>query len=245
MVEALRRHPLRIVSIIFAEVLMATVTYLMVRPSVRSAAPSTELYPVRGIDISAHNGRIDFTRVARQVKFVMIKATEGATWNDKNFDYNYRAARDAGLKVGAYHFFRFDRDGTEQARNINVALFNRHLDIPLAIDVEDTGNASGVAHDTIMSRLHALVDFLESHGYSVMFYTNKQGYRRYIKDDFSMYPLWLCSFSNLPADMPWTFWQYSHSGSVDGIEGEVDMNTFNGKEADFTRSADNGVWHMQ
>lgn len=239
MVEALKKHPVRIVTIVFAVVLLTVVSYLILRPSVKSADPSTEQYPVRGIDISSHNGKIDFSRAARHVKFVIIKATEGATWTDKNFDSNYTSARNAGLKVGAYHFFRFDSDGLRQARNINVALFNRKLDLPLAIDVEDTGNASGIPLDTICSRLHTMVSFLENHGHTVMFYTNKHGYRRYIEREFPEYPLWICSFSNPPVNAEWLFWQYSHSGNVDGIDGEVDMNTFNGSPNDFTAVTDN------
>lgn len=234
MVEALRRHPVRLVTIVFAVVLLSVVSYLILRPSVKSANPPTEEYPVRGIDISSHNGRIDFGRVATQVQFVIIKATEGATWTDRSFESNYTSARDAGLKVGIYHFFRFDSDGLSQGRNLNVAIFNRRPDLPVAIDVEDTGNATGVPYDTIMARLHTLVDFLEAHGHKVMFYTNKQGYRRYIEHDFPGYPLWICSFSNPPVSAPWMFWQYSHTGKVAGIEGDVDMNTFNGQLRDFT-----------
>ncbi|MEG0701719.1 MAG: GH25 family lysozyme, partial [Muribaculaceae bacterium] len=75
-------------------------------------------YPVNGIDVSAHNGNIDFARVAQDsISFVFIKATEGASFKDGKFEKNYIAARDAGLKVGAYHFFRFDINGTLQGMN--------------------------------------------------------------------------------------------------------------------------------
>lgn len=74
--------------------------------------PDRNLYPTRGIDISAHNGTIDFGKVKKAgYDFVIIKATEGTDFKDSMFSDNLRRAREAGLKVGAYHFFRFDTDG--------------------------------------------------------------------------------------------------------------------------------------
>ena len=76
-------------------------------------------YPISGIDVSAHNGDIDFIKIAQSgIDFVFIKATEGATFKDSRFHDNYNNARKARLKVGAYHFFRFNIDGKLQALNI-------------------------------------------------------------------------------------------------------------------------------
>ena len=73
-------------------------------------------YPVVGLDISSHNGVPDFDSIAAAgVDFVYLKATEGTSFHDPAFMRNYLAAKRAGLKVGAYHFFRFDCDGTRQA----------------------------------------------------------------------------------------------------------------------------------
>ena len=73
-------------------------------------------YPVAGIDVSKHNGDIDFDEVRDDdYQFVFIKASEGKTYRDDAFDRNYSGAKAAGLKVGAYHFFRKNRSGQEQA----------------------------------------------------------------------------------------------------------------------------------
>ena len=74
-------------------------------------------YPIAGIDVSKHNGNIDFKQVRDDdYQFVFIKATEGKTYKDDAFDRNYRGARDAGLKVGAYHFFRKNRTCLSEQR---------------------------------------------------------------------------------------------------------------------------------
>ena len=94
-------------------------------------------YPVRGIDVSSHNGDIDFCKVRTDgYEFAFIKASEGSDFKDKNFKTNYAKAKKAGIKTGAYHFFRFDKDGVDQAINFLKAVGNRRLDLGLAVDVE-------------------------------------------------------------------------------------------------------------
>ena len=83
MVETLRQHPLRIFSIVFAVVICTAVIYIIVRPSVTEAHPDFENYPVRGLDLSAHNGNVNFDSIAANYDFVILKATEGGNWTDR------------------------------------------------------------------------------------------------------------------------------------------------------------------
>ncbi len=192
-------------------------------------------YPVKGIDISAHNGVIDFDRVrSDSVAFVMIKATEGADFCDPLFRRNVRDARRAGLKVGAYHFFRFETPGHLQAYNFLTSVSRESMDMPLAIDVENWNNADGVPGEEIVSQLAQMVNVLREAGYRVMIYTNKDGYEQYVEDNFDDVGLWVSSLGSEPkAD--WTLWQHSHCGSVQGIDGSVDINTYRGTGSEFDR----------
>ncbi len=192
------------------------------------AHPSSIEYPVRGIDVSAHNGEIDFERVAAtgEVDFVMLKATEGTNFKDSRFVDNYRKAVRAGLKVGIYHFFRFDTDSELQAINLLHSLRNRRVDFPVVIDIEEWGNPDGLATSKIVASLRSVIEIVEKAGYPVMLYTNKDGYQRFIKGNFDDYPLWICSFTDPPVDGRWLMWQYSHRGRVDGIDGNVDLDVF-------------------
>lgn len=194
-------------------------------------------YPVRGIDVSSHNGDIDFSKVrADGYEFAFIKASEGSDFKDKNFRTNYAKARKAGIKTGAYHFFRFDKDGVDQAINFLKAVGNRRLDLGLAVDVEQQGNPEGISKDLITERLTAMVEFLYLMGYRVTFYTNKTGYEEFLMESFPGYPLWICSFSEHPIDADWTYWQYDHHGKVNGIKGDVDLNAYNGTREEFEKS---------
>ena len=198
----------------------------------------TARFPIRGIDISAHNGTIDFDKVADDdIEFVLIKATEGGTFKDSRFHDNYRRARDAGLRLGAYHFFRFDVDGEMQGLNFVHSVRGKRLDLPLIIDIEEYNNARNVPTDTIISRLGRMLSHVEREGYRVMLYTNKNGLTRFLRGRFGGYPLWICSFTDPPiaGEGRWTMWQYSHWGRVEGCNGVVDLNTFNGDSAAWRR----------
>lgn len=197
------------------------------RPNVDISA-----YGVRGIDISAHNGTIDFGKVSRSgIDFVFMKASEGTDFRDRMFRANYDSAVSHGLPVGAYHFFRYERDGVAQAVNLCKALDGRMPALGVVIDVEDAGNPSDGDTDVVVANLSEMIDYLNLRGLTVMFYTNKDGYNRFLRDAFAGYPLWICSFTDNPIDAEWRFWQYSHNGRVDGISGNVDLNVFNGDRA--------------
>lgn len=200
-------------------------------------------FPVAGIDVSAHNGAIDFNKVkADGIDFVFIKATEGSDFRDTRFNENYAKARRAGLKTGAYHFFRFDRDGVEQAQNLLSALGGKKPELGVAIDVEKHGNVEGVDSTLIADRLIRMTEFLNLVGYRVTLYSNRDGYLDYIQKSVPGANLWICSFSPNPGNLEWTFWQYDHHGKVNGIEGDVDRNVFYGSRQEWNNFLEGAQW---
>lgn len=188
-------------------------------------------YPIVGIDVSSHNGDIDFDKVkADGYSFVFIKATEGEDHHDSKFAVNYDKARASGLKVGAYHFFRKKTDGLNQAKNFLEMVGWRKLDLPLVVDVEDWSNDEQIKDERTQKHLDAMLDNLRSRGHKVMIYTNGDGYKKYIKNGQININLWLCSFRQPDKlkHIPHQLQQYSHWGRVKGIWGDVDLNVFNG-----------------
>lgn len=191
-------------------------------------------FPVRGIDISAHNDYPNFKAVSDAgYKFVFLKASEGGDFRDQNFAINYDKARHAGLKVGAYHYFRFDRDGVRQAMNLLKVIGNRKLDLGIAVDVEEHANAKNVSLDTIRTRLQVMTEYLNMRGYRVIFYSNREGWGKYLLQDFEGFPLWICSFTDNSNRDDWDFWQFNHHGKVPGVRGDVDINVFKGSEQEW------------
>lgn len=193
------------------------------------------VFPIVGIDISRYNGHIDFDKVRESdVSFVYIKSSEGANYRDKHFARNAMQATQAGLKVGAYHFFRKSVDGKQQAVNFMKAVAGVNLDLPLVIDVEDWNNDKGVSNGTVIARLKAMIEPLKQGGHKVMIYTNQHGYDKWIKDHFAGEMLWLCTFKPPhKVKVEHHIQQYSHWGTIEGVKGEVDLNVFNGSRNDW------------
>lgn len=202
-----------------------------------------EKYPVRGIDISRHNGLIDFEKVKNDgMEFVFIKASEGSSSQDSLYSRNFDEARKAGLKTGAYHFFRFDREGVDQAVNFVNAVGPQIPEMGLVIDVEKTGNPDSIPTEIIKERLVAMVDYLNLLGFRIMFYTNHDGYYDFLDDTFPGFPLWICRFKENPIYAEWSFWQFDHHGKVAGINGEVDLNAFCGSREEWQRFLQGEIW---
>ncbi|MCH8331531.1 MAG: lysozyme, partial [Bacteroidetes bacterium] len=102
-------------SAIVLVVVFGTIGYLLMNGYISFVNPGREIFPVRGIDISHHQGEIDWGQITEPLDFVFIKATEGQNFNDTRFKDNWGNARKHGYKVGAYHFYRFCKTGIEQA----------------------------------------------------------------------------------------------------------------------------------
>lgn len=217
-------------AIIFFAAIACFIFFLVVTGRGETNPPlSVDTYEVKGADISAHNGDVDFRLLAREgIEFVFIKATEGVRFKDTMFHRNYRRASDAGMKIGAYHFFRFDSPGYLQALNIMHSVRGKKLDLPIVIDVEEWTNPSDRNTEAIVAQILDMARTLRSNGYDAMIYTNKDGYNRFVQGRLEEFPLWLCSFSDIDKEVRWRFWQYSHRGIIRGIERMVDLNVFGG-----------------
>lgn len=195
-----------------------------------------KLYPVMGIDVSSHNGIADYRRASEDgVEFVWIKASEGETFKDRNFYINYHNAGDFDIKRGAYHFFRFDKDGVAQALNLLDVIGDRQLEMGVAIDIESSGNPDDIDDNTVKERIATMVEYLNLRGLSPTLYCNKKDYFRYLKDSFPGHSLWICALSEDQIASEWDFWQYTHTGSINGLKGNVDINVFGGSRADWDR----------
>ena len=226
-----------------ALLLAATIWYAYIQFISSPPYVDPERYPIRGLDVSAHNGMMNLDAAAAEgYRFIFIKASEGITFRDPNFRINYSKADHAGMQIGAYHFFRFDCDGIPQAKNLLSAIDGRPLHLGVAIDVEEQNNASGIDSLLIAKRLTDMIEYLNLNGLRVTLYSNRDGYYDYIRNTVPGACLWICAFNSIPINAEWTFWQYNHHGRVAGIRGDVDLNTFCGTEKDWQRYLDGAQW---
>jgi lysozyme len=194
-------------------------------------------YPITGIDISAHTGKIDFPKIANQnIDFVFIKATEGETFVDSRLEVNYTKAHASNIPFGFYHFYRFNRDGRRQANNFLKNIHGKKTALPLVIDVEEWGNVTRKNVKDIKKEINTFITVVEQKsGRPIIIYTNESSFEKYIRDNCDKKDIWICSFNKTPKiGRKWTFWQHSHKGRLEGADGWVDLNTFNGSRDEWT-----------
>ena len=189
-------------------------------------------YKVHGIDVSHHQGKINW-EMAKAMKdkdisldFAFIKATEGVSFKDKKFSYNWRKSKDAGFIRGAYHYFNPNKKGEEQAKNFIRTVTLKKGDFPPVIDVEDIGNVSSAR---LMKGVMMFAKKVETHyGIKPIIYTYHDFYKQNFDDTFDDYTLWIAHyFVKSPNNKSWNFWQHNDRGRVSGINTPVDFNVFN------------------
>ena len=191
---------------------------------------------VKGIDVSYYQGTIDWDRVAADgVRYAFIRVSDGTSFIDPKFPTYWAQSRAAGIVHGAYQFFRPNQDPIAQA-NLFLSKLGTPSpdDLPPVIDVEADG---GLTPTQVAAKVKIWMDHVEAAlGVTPIVYTGFYFWRDQVgAPAFAAgSPLWHAQYSsascpNIPEPWSdWAFWQYTSSGSVDGIAGNVDMNRFNG-----------------
>ncbi len=191
--------------------------------------PSERDFPNQGIDVSHHQGVIEWPLLPAQgVDFAYIKATEGGDHRDRRFAANWAGARNAGIARGAYHFFTLCRSGAEQAANFIAAVPIDPDALPPAVDLEYMGNCGGRPRIAdFHSELAVYIRAVEAHYRKpVLLYLTEEFDSAYRVSARVARPLWLRSLVFEPdfGARPWTVWQVSNFRRLRGISGRVDWN---------------------
>ena len=230
------------VSIVILFYIFLFYTFMVIPASVRSRWKALygdtyvpEGFSIHGIDVSHYQGNIRWQRVAearidgQPVTFVIVKATEGKSILDVNFNENFYQAREYGLIRGAYHYFSPVVDGRTQAE---YYLHQVHLDegdLPPVLDIEECGTltSEGLRYEA----LQWLRTVEERYHTTPIIYTGLRFRQQHLDTpEFQRYPFWIAHYyvPKLGYKGPWRFWQHTDLGHVDGIQGPVDLNIYNG-----------------
>lgn len=191
-----------------------------------------------GIDVSNYQGDIDWQKVkAAGVDFAMIRVgyrgySVGNVKLDESYEKNLKGATEAGIDVGVYFFSQATsvQEAIEEAWTVLDCISDYDITYPVVFDWEvifgDSARTDNVSVATLTQAAVAFCDVIESKGYEAMIYFNKRlGLLKYNLADIKDYGFWYAQFYDVP-EFYYNFdmWQYSSTGKVDGIEGEVDMN---------------------
>jgi lysozyme len=194
-------------------------------------------YEIHGIDISHHQGNIDWDELRdkglideRPIRFIMIKATEGASRVDENFRDNFHQAREHGFTRGAYHFYSVHSSARDQANFFIRKVKLEKGDLPPVLDVEHKPKQQS-PQEFKQSVLEWLRIVEEYYGVKPIIYTYYKFKMQYLDDPvFDPYPYWIAHYyvEKVEYKGAWKFWQHTDAGRLPGIKGKVDFNIYNG-----------------
>lgn len=200
--------------------------------------------PVHGIDISKWQGAVDWNRIrGAGIAFAFIKATEGGDFIDPEFETYWRGARAAGIPHAPYHFYYFCTSARDQARWFIQNVPRASVVLPPVLDMEWNHRSPSCKlrpePHIVRSEMQIFLQMIENHyGKRPIIYTSIDFHADNLTGHFRSYPFWLRSVTAHPdekyANRRWIFWQYTGTGRIDGVAGDVDINAFGGNRADWT-----------
>lgn len=198
------------------------------RSAPAASGPPQLLQPgAEGIDLSHHNGPVDWARLGTEpLDFVYLKASEGTGHIDPRFQENWLAATRLGWKVGAYHFYLLCHAGAPQAENFIRQVEVRPGTLPPAVDLEHAHNCEARnGRGAALAQIRVFLAALEGEYAAVpVIYTTPAFHAEWLAGEgFDAHPIWIRSLEGPPA-LPHAIWQYSMKGKLAGIEGPVDRN---------------------
>lgn len=184
----------------------------------------------RGIDVSKHNGVIDWAKVKKNVDFAIIRAGYGRLieQKDKQFENNYAGCKEQGISCGAYwySYAHSVAEAQTEARVFLEAIKGKSFEFPVYLDFEEESQFR-LGKATCSAMAKSFLEIVESAGYFVGIYSSKSGLENYIDADIRRkYSVWVAhvGVNKTTYAMPFDMWQYSWKGKIDGISGDVDCN---------------------
>lgn len=180
----------------------------------------------RGIDVSFHNGLIDWQKVYTEVDFAFIRLGyslyNGGIKEDINFKANIEGARAAEIPVGVY-VYAYDttpKAASISAQTVAKMLEDYKVDIGIAYDMEDEQYTKW-SREANQNILRAFLDNVEK----PVFYSYEAFITQCLDSSaLTNYPVWVANTTGKDPAIPWRIWQYSHKGRVSGIDTVVDLN---------------------
>ena len=186
----------------------------------------------KGIDISQHNGNIDFSKVAKEVDFVIIRSSWGFYQEDSKFREYANNCEKYKIPYGFYHYSyaRNLDEAKKEANGMVSSIQGYHPTFPIIIDMEDAdgwkAKNGNPTNDMYIKICDLFCKTLEENGYYAMIYANKDWFvNRINSNSLDRYDKWLAQWTKSPSyNKSFGIWQYTDKGNVNGINGNVDMN---------------------
>lgn len=198
-----------------------------------------------GIDVSYFQDNIDWNKVKKAgIDFVMLRmgfrgySEEGKLVVDEKFHQYMEQAQAAGLETGIYFFSQAvnEEEAREEAEFVHQECKDYKLSYPVAFDTEkikgDTARTDQLKPEELTDITIAFCEKIKEYGYEPMIYANAKWLTTKLQlERLTAYPVWYADYQKTPLyPYPFEMWQYTETGQIDGIEGNVDLNIYFPKE---------------
>lgn len=199
-------------------------------------------YSIRGIDISHYQGEINWDKLRNAtiegcpIRFIIIKATEGNSLLDENFNENFYKSKDNNFIRGVYHFYSPSVSPELQAHYFLKQVHLEEGDLPPVLDIESKGNLTPQQIKKAVTKWMTIVE--KAYNVKPILYTNYDFKKKYLNDKiFDKYPYWIAHYyvDTLRYQGKWRLWQHTDFGKVEGIKGHVDYDIYNGSMYDLQK----------
>ena len=188
---------------------------------------------MKGIDVSVHNGNIDWNKVKKAgIQFAILRAGYGklVSQKDKKFEDNYAGAKNAGIPIGAYWYsYATTPEEAELEADVFLSVIKgKQFEFPVYYDVEEKKQFD-LGKEKVSAIMRAFLEKVEKAGYFVGLYGSASSLTTHTADDIkSRYTIWLAHWvDKTNYTGAYAVWQYSEKGKVDGISGNVDLDICN------------------
>ncbi len=182
----------------------------------------------KGIDISHHQGDIDFDALKGNIDFAIVRTSYGAFYEDRKYKENIKGLERIGVPYGLYHFSYATsvESAKKEAEGFINLIKNYKPTYPVIIDIESSSQTKDVRSDTLSDIADVFCKMVEEKGYYVMIYANLDYFKNKLNaSKLDKYDKWLAQWSSKPTyDKEFGIWQYSSKGNVSGINGNVDLD---------------------
>lgn len=187
---------------------------------------------LKGIDISKYQGTIDWQNVKGSgIQFAILRAGYGReiSQKDKTFETNYKGCKAVGMPVGAYWYsYATDVDGAhKEAKTFLEAIKGKSFEYPVWFDQEYEPGIKALTNEQRTEIVKAFCKDLEAAGYYTGLYCSRDWLENYVNaDDLKQFDIWVAAYGSTPGNvpLPYGIWQYSSTGKVPGISGNVDLD---------------------
>jgi len=190
---------------------------------------------IKGIDISTFQRNVDYEKVKKDgIKYAILRI--GYTGygagkkqaKDEMFETHYKGCKNAGIHIGGYFFGRGTSaaEGKREAEYVLSVIGNKKFDYPIFYDTEDTYYQAKASKAANTAACIAFCDMIKKAGYKTGIYASKSWFNDRLNDaDLEKYDHWVAQYyTKCTYAGEKTMWQYTSSGKVNGINGNVDMN---------------------